>query len=61
MRYTLVADGYFQEDGSLQCRDREPDEALFCDSKSGGYNGGNRVAGDAARGKCMTQLQVNDA
>lgn len=60
VRYTYVADGYFQEDGSFQCRGWEPDEVLFCDSKSGGYNGGNQVAGDAARGKCKTQLQVND-
>jgi len=61
MRYRYVADAYKQEDGSIDCRPTaEPDRALFCESKSGGYNAGNRVAGNAEKGECAKQIQVND-
>lgn len=61
MRYTYVASVYEQEDGSIDCAGAEPNQNMFCETTAGtGWNGGNRGAGNAANGNCMSYLQVND-
>lgn len=61
MRYPNHGVAFKQEDGSVQCRGRSPSSDQFCERREGtGWNGGNRVAGDAAKGNCKSQIIVND-
>ncbi|MCG3175269.1 MAG: hypothetical protein MOGMAGMI_00191 [Candidatus Omnitrophica bacterium] len=61
MRYPYMAEVYEQSDGTLDCATPEPGQTIFCETSSGnGWNAGNRCAGDAANGNCMSYLQVND-
>lgn len=61
MRYPNHGVAFKQEDGSVQCRGRNPAADAFCERSEGtGWNRGNRVAGNAAHGNCKGQIIVND-
>ena len=61
MRYKGHGDAFEQENGTIDCAGADPDQTIFCESKTGtAWNAGNRVAGDATKGDCKGQIQVND-